>query len=212
MEAILVLRRAMELNPKDANAPYYLGNLLYDWQPEEATKLWEQSAAINPTNPLVHRNLAVAYSHRGTNSDLAKAITELEQAVASNRKYAMHFAELDELYADTGKSPEQRLALLEQNHSVMLKRDDALSREIGLKVFAGKYDEAIQLMTGRKFSVWKAAPSTWPSIGSTLTCCEDGLIPRGDNSRQQWRIFRRRKPFRTTCPQNAPRDEHAMLS
>jgi tetratricopeptide (TPR) repeat protein len=36
-----------------------------------------------------------------------------------------------------------------------LKRDDALSREIGLKVFAGKYDEAIQLMTGRTFSVWE---------------------------------------------------------
>jgi tetratricopeptide (TPR) repeat protein len=154
-EAIHVLRRAMQLNPNDANAPYYLGNLLYDWQPEEATKLWEQSAALDPSNPLVHRNLAVAYSHRGTNNDPAKAIAQLEQAIVSNRKYAMHFTELDELYADAGKPPDQRLALLEQNHAVVSKRDDALSHEIGLKVFAGKYDEAIQLMTGRKFSVWE---------------------------------------------------------
>jgi tetratricopeptide (TPR) repeat protein len=62
---------------------------------------------------------------------------------------------LDELYAKAGKLPEQRLALLEQNQAIVAKRDDALSREIGLKVFAGKYDEAIQLMTGRIFSVWE---------------------------------------------------------
>jgi tetratricopeptide (TPR) repeat protein len=154
-EAIHVLRRAMELNPHDANAPYILGNLLYDWHPDEATKLWEQSAALDPSNPIVHRNLAVAYSHQRTNSDPTKAIAQLELAVAADRKYAMHFTELDELYADAGKPPGQRLALLEQNQSVVLKRDDSLSREIGLKVFAGKYDEAIQLMTGRKFSVWE---------------------------------------------------------
>jgi tetratricopeptide (TPR) repeat protein len=154
-EAIHVLRRAMELNPKDANAPYILGNLLYDWQPEEATRLWEKSVAVDSSNPMIHRNLAVAYSHRGTNSDPARAIAQLELAVAAPTKYAMHFTELDELYAERGKAPDQRLALLEQNHAVVSKRDDALSREIGLKVFAGKYDEAIRLMTGRKFSVWE---------------------------------------------------------
>jgi tetratricopeptide (TPR) repeat protein len=153
-EAIHVLRRAMEANPNDARAPYYLGNLLFDWQPDEAVKLWEQSGALDPSFSIVHRNLAVAYAQEPTN-DLVQAIAALERAVALPEKYAMHFAELDELYADAGKPPEQRLALLEQNHSVVSKRDDALSREIGLKVFAGKYDEAVQLMTGRKFSVWE---------------------------------------------------------
>jgi tetratricopeptide (TPR) repeat protein len=154
-EAIHVLCRAMELDPQDARAPYYLGNLLFDWQPEEAMKLWAQSAALDPRQPMVHRNLAVAYSHQEPTNDVAEAIAQLELAVSADRKYAMHFTELDELYARAGKPPEQRLALLEQNHDVVLKRDDALSREIGLKVFAGKYDEAIQLMTGRKFSVWE---------------------------------------------------------
>ena len=37
-EEIDVLRQAMRANPRDARAPYYLGNLLYDWQPEEATQ------------------------------------------------------------------------------------------------------------------------------------------------------------------------------
>ena len=63
-EAIDVLREAMKANPRDARAPYYLGNLLYDWQPEEAAKLWEASAALDSSFAIVHRNLAMAYAHQ----------------------------------------------------------------------------------------------------------------------------------------------------
>jgi hypothetical protein len=153
-EAIHVLRRAMELNPRDARAPYYLGNLLFDWQPEEAVKLWETSAALDPSFPIAHRNLAIAYAHQQPRKT-SEAIAELEKAVAAPVKYARHFTELDELYAESGRPPQERLALLERNHATVLKRDDSLSREVGLKVVAGKYDEAIALMTGRKFSVWE---------------------------------------------------------
>jgi tetratricopeptide (TPR) repeat protein len=154
-DLIPFLRHAIDADPKDARAPYYLGNLLFDWQPEEAVKLWERSAELDPSFAIVHRNLAAAYSHQKPTPDIAKAIGELEKAVACEKKYALHFTELDELYAQVGKAPEDRLALLEKSHDVVLKRDDSLSREIGMKVFAAKYDEAIQLMTGRKFSVWE---------------------------------------------------------
>jgi tetratricopeptide (TPR) repeat protein len=154
-ESIAVLRRAIELNPHDARAPYYLGNLLFDGQPEEAVKLWELSAALDPSFPIVHRNLGLAYAHQKGTHDLQRAISQLEQAVSAPTKYAKHFAELDELYALSGESTEKRLTVLEQNHDIVAKRDDALSREIGLKVFAGKFDDAIHLMTARKFSVWE---------------------------------------------------------
>ncbi|HXR07264.1 MAG TPA: DUF5107 domain-containing protein [Candidatus Acidoferrum sp.] len=154
-EMIPIFRRQIEALPSDARPPYYLGNLLFDWQPEEALKLWEQSARLDPSFAIVHRNIATALLHQKPDGDTNRAIAELEQAVACPVKYAMHFTELDELYAATGAAPEKRLALLEQNHDTVAKRDDALSREIGLKVFAGKYEEAIQLMTGRTFSVWE---------------------------------------------------------
>jgi hypothetical protein len=150
-----VLRRAMAADPHDARAPYYLGDLLFDAQPEQGLKLWQQSIALDATFPLAHRNLALAYEHRKAGKDPQRAIVELELAVAAPQRYAEHFTELDELYAAQNAAPEKRLALLEQNHRVVAMRDDALSREIGLKVFCGKYDEAIQLMTGRKFSVWE---------------------------------------------------------
>ena len=154
-EIIPVLREAIQQDPQNARAACDLGNLLFDWQPDEALKLWEQSAKLDPSFAIVHRNIATALLHQKPGGDTNRAIAELEQAVACPVKYAIHFTELDELYAATGASPEKRLALLERNHDTVLKRDDALSREIGLKVFAGKYDEAIQLMKGRTFSVWE---------------------------------------------------------
>ncbi len=161
-EEIEVLRAALEARDSDARAAYYLGNLLYDWQPAEATRYWEKAAALDPSFAIAFRNLAVAYSHRG--DPPAKAIAELEKAVSQERKYAMHFTELDDLYESTGAPPEKRLALLEKNHAVVAGRDDSLSREISMKVVAGKYDDAIQLMTGRHFASWE---------GTNLNVAED---------------------------------------
>ncbi len=154
-EAIDVLSRAMRANAADARAPYYLGNLLYDWQPDAARQAWEKSVALDGTFPIAHRNLAVAYSHPKSEEGLKKAIAALERAVSLEPKQPIHFAELDELYESAAVAPEKRLAMLEKNHSVVERRDDALAREVALKVFAGKYDEAIRLMTGRRFSVWE---------------------------------------------------------
>jgi tetratricopeptide (TPR) repeat protein len=156
-EAIDVLRAAMKSNPRDARAPYYLGNLLYDWQPEEAARLWETSAAIDPSFSIVHRNLATAYSHQKPTGDLNRAIAELEKAVSLEPKYAIHFAELDELYEQAGTPIEKRLPLFEKNQDVVAQRDDAQNRAVALKVAAGKYDDAIKMMTGRKFAVAEGA-------------------------------------------------------
>jgi tetratricopeptide (TPR) repeat protein len=202
-EAIPVLRRAIELNPSDARAPYYLGNLLYDWQPEEALRLWEESAALDPSFAIVQRNLAVAYTHQKSTNDIARAIAHLEQAVSGPVKYALHFAELDELYAAAGTAPEKRLALLEQNESVAAQRDDALSREIGLKVFAGKADEAIQLMTGRKFAVWE---------GGTLEVADHWVnahLLRGRRALAAGRFAAALADFQAarTIPDNLPSDQ-----
>ena len=152
-EMIPVLRRAMEVNPSDVRAPYYLGNLLFDWQPDEAIKLWEKSVALDDSMPIVHRNLAIAYSRQ--DKGMEKAIAELEKAISLSDKYPIHFFELDQLYEWAGTAPEKRLAMLEKHHAAVVRRDDALSREIGLKIIAGKYDEAIELMTGRQFNVWE---------------------------------------------------------
>ena len=154
-EAIAILREAMNVRPNDAMAPYYLGNLLFDWQPAEAVTLWEKSVSLGAKFPIVYRNLAIAYSHQKEGIALDKAIASLEKAVSLDSKYAIHFFELDQLYEAAGTAPEKRLAILEKNHKTVTERDDSLSREISLKVNMGKYDDAIELMRGRKFNIWE---------------------------------------------------------
>ena len=154
-EAIGVLRRAIAANPSDARAPYYLGNLLFDWQPNEAVALWEKSAALDPNFPIVWRNLAQPLSHKSDDASRAKAIAYLEKAVALPNPYPDHFAELDSLYQAAGVPVEKRLALMEQHQPVVVQRDEGRAALIGLKTFAGKTDESISLLESRTFSIWE---------------------------------------------------------
>jgi tetratricopeptide (TPR) repeat protein len=156
-EEIEILRQAIASDPGDARAPYYLGNLLYDWQPEEATKLWKASAALDPSFAIVHRNLATAYMHLPSGSDLDDAIAELDKAVSLDRKYPLHFTELDVLWEQAGTPIEKRLPVFEKNQQVVAQRDDSENRFIALKVAAGEYDEAIRMMTGRHFAIVEGA-------------------------------------------------------
>ena len=163
-EAIDVLHTAMKANPKDAQAPYYLGNLLFDSQPDEAIALWQASAALDPSNAIVHRNLGVAWSHHKSGNSMGKAIAQMELAVSLPHKYALHFTELDEMYEAEGVAPEKRLALLEDNSGVVAQRDDSLAREINLLVATGKFDQAITLLNSKEFAVWE---------GGTLSVADD---------------------------------------
>lgn len=156
-EAINVLRSAIAAEPGDARALYYLGNLLYHWQPEASADLWEKSSTLDPTFPIIWRNLAIAYSHQKNKNSQAKAIACLEKAVASANPYSTHFVELDQLYKATNVPVEKRLAMLEKNQSIIIRNDEALGDLITLKIFAGKTDEAIKLLQGRTFSIWEGA-------------------------------------------------------
>jgi tetratricopeptide (TPR) repeat protein len=155
--AIEVLRQAIAENPGDARAPYYLGNLLYDRQPEEAARLWKTSIGIDPYFAIAHRNLATAYMHQASGADLDGAIAELEKAVSLDRKYPLHFTELDMLWEQAGAPIEKRLPVFEQNQQVVAQRDDSQNRYIALKVAAGSYDDAIQMMTARQFAIVEGA-------------------------------------------------------
>lgn len=156
-EEATVLRSAIQTNPRDPRAPYYLGNLLYDTQPLEATKMWQASEALDPSFAIVHRNLATAYMHQASGADINKAIAELEQAVSLDHKYALHFTELDELYEQAGTPLEKRLKLFQQNASVVANRDDAINRGIALQIATGDLDDAIHTMTTHTFAVAEGA-------------------------------------------------------
>ena len=156
IEAMPALRAAMKANPKDARAPYYLGLLLFDRQPDEAVRLWSKTIELDPKMAIAYRNLAVAYARQDDGAP--KAIAALEKAVSLNGTDgadALHLFELDRLYEFTQAPVEKRLALFDQHRAAAEKRDDAMSRIVSLEILAGRYDSAIGTMSKRHFHLWE---------------------------------------------------------
>ena len=150
-ESAEVLKAAIERNPADAKARYYLGNLLYDQQPEKAIEQWEKSRDLDGSFATVHRNLGWAYYRTG--NDVAKATASYEKAVACNGNDARLFAELDQLY-ELGNAPvEKRLAVMDSHRATVVKRNDSFERQIAVQVLAGRYDEAIDSLAKVHFHV-----------------------------------------------------------
>ncbi|MFC1547726.1 DUF5107 domain-containing protein, partial [Candidatus Neomarinimicrobiota bacterium] len=172
LETIDVLEQAIARNPQDARARYYLGNLLFNIQPESerVLQLWQESAALDDSFFLVHRNLGLYYGR--VIQDYPRAIASYEKAIACNDQVARLFSELDKLYETVGTPPAKRLALLEQHHAVISHRDDALMSEIALLVRNGDYDRAIHLLEGHQFHVWEGG-------GNIRTIYENAHLLKG---------------------------------
>ncbi|MBI4325834.1 MAG: tetratricopeptide repeat protein, partial [Chloroflexi bacterium] len=139
----------------DANAAYLLGCLLYDNQPENAIRAWEESRRRSDQFALTHRNLALAYAQHGKN--VTKAVASLEKAVELDPKEPRFFYELDVQYEAGGAPVAKRLAMLTNHHAVVAQRDDALTREIVLRTVAGEADRALELLRGRHFRNWEGS-------------------------------------------------------
>ena len=148
-ESIPVLQDAMKSNPKDARAPYYLGNLLYEHQPENAIKEWEKSRKLDESFYIVHRNLGLAYEE--IQHDIAKSLVSYEKAVACNSHDARLLFEIDELFEKNKVPTEKKYELLKENKETASLRTETLLRLATRSVEAGKYDEALDILLNNEF-------------------------------------------------------------
>ena len=154
LEEIIILESAMRANPRDAKAPYYLGNLLYDRRRhEEAIKLWEKSAKLDPGFSIVWRNLGIGYFNISQNPK--KSREAYDRAFKVNPSDARLLFERDQLWKRLGEKPAKRLKELEKHRHLVQQRDD-LSVELGaLLNQTGRHVEAMQLPAKRNFQPWE---------------------------------------------------------
>ncbi|MNQ04986.1 tetratricopeptide repeat protein [compost metagenome] len=154
IEEVNILKNAVELNPNDAKAPYYLGNFWYAFrQYEEAIEYWETSRSIDSQFPTVLRNLALAYFNKCDNKALAHEL--LEKAFELDKRDSRIFMELDQLYKKMGVTPKVRLENLNKYASLVEERDDLCIERITLNNQIGEYETAKQLISQRKFHPWE---------------------------------------------------------
>ena len=162
LEAILALNEAMRINPDDANAPYYLGNLYYDKrQYDLAISLWRKSTELNPDFPTVWRNLALATFNKL--DDTEAAVEMMERAFALDTDDARILMELDQLYKRLGRDHAERLAFLEKYPELIKRRDDLLLEQITLLNLTGNYRRAIGLLDSHIFHPWEGGEGKVPA-------------------------------------------------
>ncbi len=156
-EMVSVLRYAIEQNPKDARAPYYLGNLLFDNQPLAAIEAWENAVRLDGNFALAQRNLGLARAQ--AQKDIQGAIACLEKAVVLKPEDPRLYYELDMLYESGGAPLDQRLARLNARPEVVAQRDDAVTRRITLLTAAGQAGSALEILRQRHFHNWEGSGS-----------------------------------------------------
>ena len=154
LEDIRVLEFAMQRQPGNYKACYSLGNLWYDKrQYEEARACWERAVSLCEAFASAHRNLGIAWYNKF--GDPQRALEHYEKAFRCNPGDARVLFELDQLYRRLNRSPEDRLALLQQHPDLVRQRDDLYTEYLTLYNLLGRYEEAAALLAGRRFHPWE---------------------------------------------------------
>jgi len=150
LKTIDVLKTALNYNPGDGKAYYYLGNILYEKQPDKAISYWEESVKHSPDLAIAYRNLGWGYfKHKG---DGYKAIEAYEKALEINEDDPLYYVELDELYEMSNTPIEKRLKLFEGKKEIVRKREDAFAHQIVVLTLAGKAEKAVEYLEDMEFT------------------------------------------------------------
>ena len=161
LEAILALNAAIAMNPADANANHFLGNLYYDKrQYDLAMAHWQRAAELNPEFPTTWRNLALGYFNK--HNDAEKALECMERAFALDTTDSRILMELDQLYKKMQRPHAERLAFLQKYPELIAQRDDLVLEEITLLNQTGKYAEAMKKLDGHIFHPWEGGEGKVP--------------------------------------------------
>jgi len=149
LEMIKVFELASKYNPMDARPYYYLGNLLYDKQPQKAISYWEKAVELDPTLAIAYRNLGWGYYQ--TDKAVDKAVSAYEKAVALKKDDPLYYAELDPLYELNNTPIERRSKLFESVNDIVKKRDDSFVREIIVLNLADQPEKSVEYLSNSVF-------------------------------------------------------------
>ena len=154
IEEMNVLQLALDANPADAKAHYYLGNLLHDKKRhEEAIHEWEASVDLDASFSIPWRNLGIAYFN--VRKDAQRALAAYEKAFALDPQDARLLYELDQLRKRMGVPATRRLAILEQHPDLVTHRDDLTVELITLLNETGQPQKALDKLSSRRFNPWE---------------------------------------------------------
>jgi tetratricopeptide (TPR) repeat protein len=148
-ESVVVLRRAIEINPQDATARFLLGALqLSGGRTDDALAEWEKARSLDPKLPVLHRNIGFTHLYaRGAAQD---ALRIFEEGMGADPTNVELYQGADQALSLLGRGPEERIAALRRYPETPLP--SALVYKLALAFAeAGRFAEAEALFPGRFF-------------------------------------------------------------
>ena len=162
LEAVLALNAALKVNPNDANANHFLGNLYYDKrQYDLAMAHWTRAAELRPEFPTTWRNLALGTFNKLNDAD--KAVEMMERAFNLDPTDSRILMELDQLYKRLQRPHAFRLEFLQKYPELIAQRDDLVLEEITLLNQVGRYGKAKAKLDAHIFHPWEGGEGKVPS-------------------------------------------------
>ena len=154
LEELVLLTKAVQSDPDDPRAPYYLGNLLYDRRRySEAIMMWERAVRLEPSFATPWRNLGIGYFN--VLHDPVRALRAFGKARAASPRDARILYEYDQLLKRTGDALPERLANLEDNRALVEQRDDISVELASLYNNLDQPRRALDLLLSREFQPWE---------------------------------------------------------
>jgi tetratricopeptide (TPR) repeat protein len=149
-ESFPVLRRAIEINPHDANAHFLLGSLyLAGGEAVSALQEWQTANEINPSIPTLHRNMGYAVLRSGDSPQRAIALFR------EGMKYDGHnvdvYLGLEQAMEAAGQPASERAHVLQSFPEMKSAPAVLVFRLVRLLGEAGEFESAEKLLENRFF-------------------------------------------------------------
>ncbi len=207
LEEISILESAMHANPKDSRAPYYLGNLFYDRRRhDEAIRLWEKSAELDPKFSVVWRNLGIGYFN--IQQKPTKARAAYDQAFKANSADARLLYERDQLWKRLGEKPAKRLRELGKFPQLVSQRDDLNIELCALYNQTGQPEKAARLVASRQFQPWEGGEGG--PLGQHVRA--QLALGRAALAKNDFACAKKHFEFALTSPRNLSEAKHLLAN
>lgn len=150
---VAVLQEALQADPADAHAQYFLGDFLFQYgRYEEADRLWVSAEASGFHYSVLYRNLGV-YAWR-IKHNLDEAATLYTKAVQNAPHDYRLYVDLDVIYAQAGAT-QDRDRLFANAPAEVLDQDSARSRYTELLIEQRQFNKALSLLNNHNFKTWE---------------------------------------------------------